>query len=215
MATIKDIELTILKPYEKHKQLSINESESLLLDLLELLSQTYCKNKQTLKYIGKFLTKKTYNYLIEERNLNKQCGYPSCQKTQARVRDLYSNHTATEFLRQHNPYDYLTRFCSKFHHMCSKVYELQLSDESLFGREGVHLKDFNPKNEITLLEELAVNDYDITQAIQQITALHIVPQNLEDGSGIEKDLLDGLSDMKIIENENPHFLGDLMKEPDS
>lgn len=144
MTSIEDIHELILKPYQNHRQLSIKEADTISLELLDLLSQSDCKDRATLKYVANFLTNETYHDLIEERNLNKKCGYPTCTRSQNRVRELYGgNSTATKFLQQNNPYAYLSSYCSKFHYRCSQFYEVQLTDEALFVRIGIHLNGEN------------------------------------------------------------------------
>lgn len=220
MTTVEEINNSVLKPYQNHRQLTINESELLSLELLDLLSTTYCKDKETLKYVANFLTKETYDDLIDERNLNKKCGYPLCDRSQNRFRDLYGgNGIATNFLKQHNPYAYLSLYCSKFHYRCSQFYHAQLSNEALFSRVGIHLND-GKKSDIVLLEEVIANnetrEEDLKLVVQGIGNLDIGKSEGQDENEskkeLEKDLSEWLSEVKIVENEKPNILGDLGKE---
>ncbi|SCW04338.1 LAFE_0H11342g1_1 [Lachancea fermentati] len=222
MATIDDIKVHILKPYQDHRQLTIKEGEQISLELLDYLCQSFCKDLATLRYLANFFTKETYQDLIDERNLNKRCGYPMCNQSQGRIRDPYGgNSFATKFLQQNNPYAYLSSYCGKFHYRCSQFYQVQLSEEALFGRVGVHLDDYHPKDDrwkskITLLEDIIgekrSNEDDLLNVIHGIDQLNIGQNNQESRKELENDLSEWLSQVKIVENESPHILGDDGKE---
>ncbi|CEP63073.1 putative protein-serine/threonine phosphatase LALA0_S07e01794g [Lachancea lanzarotensis] len=225
MTSIEDIKRLVLKPFQSHRQLSIKEADTLSLEILDLLSQSDCKDRQTLKYLANFLTIETYHDLIEERNLNRKCGYPLCTRSQNRVRDPYGgNATATRFLQENNPYAYLSHYCSKFHYRCSQFYEVQLTEEALFVRIGVHLDDEVKGNlpklqNISLLEELIqgeeLGQQDLMSIVSGIGQLHIKSDEALGGDGkdeLEKDLSEWLSHIKIVENQNPHPMGDISKD---
>ncbi|SCU78327.1 LADA_0A05116g1_1 [Lachancea dasiensis] len=224
MTTIEDIKRQVLEPYQNHRQLSIKEADTISLELLDLFSQSDCNDKETLKYLANFLTGEMYNDLMEERNLNKKCGYPSCTRSQSRVKDPYGgNAVATRFLQENNPYAYLSQFCSKFHYRCSQFYEVQLTDEALFVRSGVHLNDDiqgkAPKlQDVTLLEEMMqgeeIKQHDVAAIIKGIGQLHInrEGEKAEVQEEVQKDLSDWLSQIKIAEKANPHPLGDFFEE---
>ncbi|AGO13318.1 AaceriAFR175Cp [[Ashbya] aceris (nom. inval.)] len=208
MATIEDIQRQVLAAYRQHRQLSLKEADLLTVELLELLSQTEC-TPETLKYVGRFFTKTTYSDLIDERNLNKRCGYPLCGQSQGRIRDPYENRRVSSFLTQNNPYKYLTSFCSKLHFRCSQFYQVQLSDEALFARVGVHLDDYEA-GRVVLLEEAMAEERDLRTMIRGMNGLSLA----ENGAGdeLQRDLSEWLSEVRIVENERPPLLGDLMKE---
>ncbi|AMD21907.1 HFR052Wp [Eremothecium sinecaudum] len=212
MATIEDIKRKVLHPYRTHRQLSLKEADFLSVELLELLSQTECHDSSTLKYVGRFLTKATYADLIDERNLIKKCGYPLCNLSQGRVRDLYENGTVSNFLKQNNPYKYLTSFCSKFHFRCSQFYQVQLSDEALFARIGVHLDDHEVTNTIVLLEEAMARERDLKSVMRDMEGLSIDGDKPDAKEELQKDLSDWLSEVKIVENERTSMMGDFVKE---
>ncbi|SCU81548.1 LAFA_0C05710g1_1 [Lachancea sp. 'fantastica'] len=226
MTSIEDIKRLVLKPFQNHRQLSIKEADTISLEVLDLLSQSDCKDRQTLEYLANFLTIETYHDLIEERNLNKKCGYPTCTRSQNRVRDPYGGNTiATRFLQENNPYAYLSHYCSKFHYRCSQFYEVQLTDEALFVRIGVHLDDEVQGNsppklqKISLLEELIQGEdlaqEDLISIVSGIGQLHIKSDEAlggDDKEELEKDLSEWLSEVKIVENKDPHPMGDLFKD---
>ncbi|AET38083.1 RNA polymerase II subunit B1 CTD phosphatase RTR1 Ecym_2349 [Eremothecium cymbalariae DBVPG len=212
MATIEDIKQQVLEPYQKHRQLSLKETDFLSVELLGLLSQTECSDTATLKFVSRILTKTTYADLIDERNLNKKCGYPLCTQSQGRIRDLYENRKVSNFLRQNNPYKYLTSFCGKFHFRCSQFYQVQLSDEPLFSRVGVHLDDYQEMTEVMLLEEVMVREKDLKEVVKGMNSLDLTGGPVDSKDELQKDLSDWLSEVKIVENENSNILGDGMKE---
>ncbi|CCF56524.1 hypothetical protein KAFR_0B02260 [Kazachstania africana CBS 2517] len=223
--SVQTIHEKVLKPFQKHRQLSIRESELLILELLELLCDTALEDELSLKYIARFLTPETYSDLVEERNINNRCGYPLCTKSPERSRIKTNNAKIENFLLENNPYAYLSMYCNKFHFRCSQFYQLQLSDEALFTRVGIHLiVDTIPKqgeeNTVTLFEELlrerATNE-DIKSLISSLKKLglqgHEGDANKENEDEIlEQELSKWLGEINIVENENPDVLGDLTRE---
>ncbi|CCD23337.1 RNA polymerase II subunit B1 CTD phosphatase RTR1 NDAI_0B03020 [Naumovozyma dairenensis CBS 421] len=241
MTTIETIQKVALGPYQRHRQLSMNEAEMLSLEVISLLCDSYCADETTLKYTAKLITPDIYMNLIDERNLNKRCGYPLCNKSPERLRDPFSIDEVTKkFLWENNPYAYLSRFCSKFHFRCSQFYQLQLSNEALFSRTGIHLinnhiydKDgediitsFNsPINErynVVLFEEFLrekATEEDIKSLVAGLKKLGLQGETNETKTDDhhedlqwEQDLSKWLSEIKIVEIEKPNLLGDFQKE---
>lgn len=167
MTTIQDIQQIALGSYQKHRQLSIHEAEMISLEIIGLLCDSYCHDEDTLKYIARLITTDVYMDLIDERNLNKKCGYPLCNKAPERIRDPFNMDDVTrKFLWENNPYAYLSRYCSKFHFRCSQFFRLQLSDEALFARTGIHLIDKHVHDskgdDLTNLNAIQEEKYKIT-----------------------------------------------------
>lgn len=227
MTTIDEIQDVSLRPFQSHRQLSIREAEIISLELIETLCDSYCKNEETLKYLARFLTPDTYRDILDERNLSKMCGYPMCSKPPERIRDPFSIDDSTKrFLWENNPYAYLSTYCSKFHFRCSQFYQVQLSDEALFARIGVHLihqnqedqKALNDKYKVTLFEELLrekASEDDVKTLVVGLKKLGIQGENSsspEDDQQLEDDLSKWLSEIQIVENEEPSILGDLTKD---
>ncbi|CCE62433.1 hypothetical protein TPHA_0C02800 [Tetrapisispora phaffii CBS 4417] len=229
MISKENIQENVLKSHQKHRQLSMKESESISVELLELLCDSCCKDEDSLKYLSRLLTPELYNDLIDERNLNKKCGYPLCDKSPERIRDPFSiNYVTKKFLWENNPYAYLSTYCSKFHFKCSQFYMTQLSEDALFARTGVHLyspvtklssevgdsNNLDDKYTVTLFEEIVRNkssDEDIKKLISNLKKLGI--HNADDSQDeVESDISKWISDIKIIENNDPSELGDLIKE---
>lgn len=241
VVTIKDIEATVLAPFQKHRQLSIKESETLTLELLALLCDDGVDHGNTLKYIVRLITPDTYDDLIEERNLNDLCGYPLCNRPPERNTHQKENivhhgnagvmasqqhdEIIKKFLWENNPYAYLSKFCSKFHFRCSQFYEVQLNDDALFSRTGIHLITDTLKQgddeayNVTLFEDLLrekSSEEDIKSLIVGLKKLGLHSGSEENGDSedklLEDELSKWLSEIKIVENENPPLLGDLVKE---
>ncbi|CAG98361.1 RNA polymerase II subunit B1 CTD phosphatase RTR1 [Kluyveromyces lactis] len=210
MATIEEIKEVVLKPYTNHRQLTIREVETISINLIDLLITKDVKDARTMKYISRFLTKQDYADLVQERNLVKRCGYPLCSKSQARVRDPFADVQMTNFLRQNNPYAYLTEYCTKAHFRCSQFYQFQLSDEALFARVGVHLDDYEPPSEIQLLEEVLARESDVKQMIRGMTDLKLADDDSREE--MERDISDMLADIKIVEINEPNIIGDLGRD---
>ncbi|CAI4061505.1 hypothetical protein SUVZ_05G2300 [Saccharomyces uvarum] len=225
MATIEDIKEAALIPFQKHRQLSIHEAEVITLEILGLLCDSECKDEETLKYLSRFLTPDMYQDLVDERNLNKRCGYPLCGTSPERIRDPFSmNDTTKKFLLENNPYAYLSHYCSKFHFRCSQFYQVQLSDEALFARTAIHLFE-DPEQDkhdvdfkITLFEELLrekASEDDIKSLISGLKRLGLNPDDDntdKSDAELEDDLSKWLAQIKIVENDNPSVLGDFTRE---
>ncbi|KAL6945410.1 hypothetical protein ACO0QE_002862 [Hanseniaspora vineae] len=215
MTTLKDLK-TIVQPYTKHKQLSIRESEDLTLDLLLNFSEEDAADAETLQKMGLLLTKKSYMDLIDERNINKKCGYPLCPSQVNRVTDLYSRKNSIMSKSNiTNPYAYLTQYCSKWHSQCSQFYHIQLSDEALFSRIGEHLKIYEDENEYTdveLLEDMMEKNnrkdiVDLVSNLQQLRLSGDSEVNIE-----TEQLAEMMEDFKIVEHNDPEFYGDYEKD---
>lgn len=228
MTSIQSVQETVLKPYQQHKQLSVREAELISLELIGILCDSNCQDEATLQYLSRFFTPQLYQDLIDERNLNKRCGYPLCGKAPERIRDPFALDDNTKrFLWENNPYAYLSIYCSKFHFRCSQFYQVQLSDESLFARTGIHL--FNQSDEnakcstekysSTLFEQLLrekASDDDVKSLIAGLKKLGIKNDN-EDGADdsdlqFETDLSKWLSEIQLVEHEKPALWGDYEKD---
>ncbi|SMN21701.1 similar to Saccharomyces cerevisiae YER139C RTR1 CTD phosphatase [Maudiozyma saulgeensis] len=248
VVSLKNIQDEVLKPFQNHRQLSIKESETLTLDLLALLCDDEIENGNTLKYLAKLITPTTYDDLIEERNLNHLCGYPLCNRPPERnvhhsestlhhgntgVMSSHQNDAIIKrFLWENNPYAYLSKFCSKFHFRCSQFYQVQLDENALFSRTGIHLINDTLKNkennenenentayQVTLFEDLLrekSTEEDVKSLIIGLKKLGLHNSSgeteLSEDKLLEDELSQWLSDIKIVENNNPPLMGDLEKE---
>lgn len=231
---IQDIQKEVLTPYQKHRQLSMKEAQSISLDILTLLCDAQISDEDTLKWLARLMTPETYMDLMDERNLNKLCGYPMCQHAPERERDPFSmSETTKKFLWENNPYAYLSRFCSKFHFRCSQFYQVQLSEDALFSRTGIHLindtlqtdNSVNEKYGIELMEVLLRNkatEEEIKNIVLGVNKLDLATgdtEYTEESRNGEirnvtspEDLSQWLQDFKIIENDKPSIIDDYLKD---
>ncbi|CAL9733567.1 RNA polymerase II subunit B1 CTD phosphatase Rtr1p [Monosporozyma servazzii] len=231
---IQDIQKEVLTPYQKHRQLSMKEAQSISLDILTLLCDAQISDEDTLKWLARLMTPETYMDLMDERNLNKLCGYPMCQHPPERERDPFSmSETTKKFLWENNPYAYLSRFCSKFHFRCSQFYQVQLSEDALFSRTGIHLindtlqtdNSINEKYGIELMEVLLRNkatEEEIKNIVLGVNKLDLATgdtEYTEESRNGEirnvtspEDLSQWLQDFKIIENDKPSIIDDYLKD---
>ena len=245
----------VLSNFQKHRQLTMRESEFLTLELLTLLCDSHVSDPKTLKYLARFLTPEAYDDLIEERNINNLCGYPLCKSPPERNKNEKSHYSSKSdvahsytvshqhdaiiqrFLWENNPYAYLSKYCSKIHYRSSQLYQIQLSDEALFARTGIHLlndtlkQDQSNGNEneysIMLYEDLLrektesdSHETDIKAVIKGIKRLGFQESSDSHGNGIqnseesrilEEQLSKWLEDIKIVEDQNPSIIGDYGK----
>lgn len=225
MTTVGSVQEEILKSFQKHKQLTVKEAEEISLELIDALCDSYCQDEVTLQYLSMFFTPHMYQDLLDERNLNKKCGYPMCNRSPERIRDPFGvDDNTKKFLWENNPYAYLSIYCSKFHFRCSQFFQVQLSDESLFARTGVHLvnqsiqeqEQLNEKYGVILFEQLLrekASENDMKSLIAGLRRLGIKNDN-DNGTRngedqFETDLSKWLSDIKIVEHQEPKLLGDL------
>lgn len=225
---IKDLQKTVLTPYQKHRQLSMKEAQSIMLDILSILCDGQVKDEDTLKWLARFMTPDTYSDLMDERNLNKLCGYPMCHASPERERDPFEMSKVTkQFLWENNPYAYLSRFCSKYHFRCSQFYQVQLSDDALFSRTGIHLINnsmpaniiMNEKYNVELMEIMLRNkatDDEFKKIILGVKKLEIDgPDKVTNDTNTNptpEDLTKWFEDFKIIENEKPTIIDDYLKD---
>lgn len=232
---IPDLQKEILTPYQKHRQLSMKEAQDMTLDILSTLCDSQVSDEDTLKWLARFITPESYMDLMDERNLNKLCGYPMCHHPPERGRDPFAMSPVTKkFLWENNPYAYLSRYCSKFHFRCSEFYQVQLSDDALFTRTGVHLindtlqtdNSVNEKYAIELMEVLLRNkatEEEIKNIVLGVKQIDLATKkgqtNEEDNRNGEiknvsspEDLSIWLQEFKIIENENPSIIDDYLKD---
>lgn len=231
---IQDIQKYVLSPYQKHRQLSMKEAQSITLDILSILCDGQVKDEDTLRWLARFMTPESYSDLMDERNLNKLCGYPMCHASPERKRDPFAMSEVTkQFLWENNPYAYLSRFCSKYHFRCSQFYQVQLSDDALFLRTGIHLindsmltsNTLNEKYNVELMEAMLRNKAtdeefkNIVLGVKKL-ALNGADKNDDDADDDEnntitttpEDLTKWFKEFKIIENENPTIIDDYLKD---
>ena len=154
------IQKEILQPHQLHEQLSLFEAQMVESAIVSMLSESFCKNEQTLKYLARLLSPMSYLDIINARSGNKICGYPLCHE---RISENLSDGLLTYSI-----------YCSKFHSKCSLYLIRQLPQIPLNERSGVHSTSyynpsFNDVYNVDLLEELIRNRIS-TATVTSLTA---------------------------------------------
>ncbi|CAI4056520.1 hypothetical protein SUVZ_02G1950 [Saccharomyces uvarum] len=158
--SIPFIQKEILQAHQLHEQLSLFEAQMVESAIVSMLSESFCKNEETLKYLARLLSPTSYLDIINARSGNKICGYPLCHE---RTSENLSNGLFTYSI-----------YCSKFHSRCSLYLMRQLSQVPLNERLGVHSTSYynpslNDVYNVDLLEELIRNRIS-TDTVTSLTA---------------------------------------------
>ncbi|CDR46233.1 CYFA0S22e01530g1_1 [Cyberlindnera fabianii] len=201
-----------LLPFSHPGNLTPAEANRLNLALVEELSDNVC-DKFFLKFASRFLTKAQYAEIVEERNINRYCGYPLCQQHQDRI-----NSTSRARNAHLLPYAYLSAYCSKRHYQCSEFYRTQLSDEAVFARKDVTVEPYGSQRmksyelDTTLLEEV-LDEYDkrvtdgsqtsVMDIVRSLDSLSLNGKHKAQQSNEEvmENMGKMLEDIKIVEND--------------
>lgn len=144
-----------MEPYANKELLTPAEALQLSLLITELLVDDYV-DYSLLKFLSRFLTQQSYDEIIEERNIEHECGYPLCNnqpKLLVRRLSLNSNGTTTALMSDvgastkyqiYNrkpsiilPNTYKSQYCCKDHYQASIFYRNQLSNEAIFARKDI------------------------------------------------------------------------------
>lgn len=136
-----------------YSELTPLQASKLQLALLDDLSQDEC-DSFFMKFLSRFITPEVYEELIQERIINKKCGYAMCSNPPARIKDNFSKSFKESKLL---PYNYLNSYCSKLCFQKSEIYKAQLSSEALFARKDVCLKNYGSmkyETNVKLLDEI-------------------------------------------------------------
>lgn len=200
--------------------LSPGEASLLLLKIAELVLDNTI-DVPLLKFLSRFLTQQSYDELVEERNIEHQCGYPLCGKSpkhQVR-RPSHSNggmETSTRYQIWHRkpsmilPNTYLLQYCCKEHYQASLFYRNQLSQEAVFARKAILLvPPFAPvaghwyENNITCLEEVLAKHRELKQQGKSLSEVIAMMNGLSvaEGDNEVSDLVKLIQDFDIIEHE--------------
>lgn len=131
----------------------------------------------TLKFLSRFLTPESYDDIVEERNIEHQCGYILCdQSPKQLIRRLSNNSNGTTVCQEGEtkfqiynrkpsivlPNTYSSQYCCKDHYQASIFYRNQISHEAIFARKDIMIASPFPQdypgnwyeNGITCLEEV-------------------------------------------------------------
>lgn len=192
--------LPYLEPFNNHELLTPLECSKLSLIIVELLVDHYV-DFPLLKFLSRFLTQELYDELVEERNIEHECGYIVCnQSPKSLVRRLSMNSNAFTQASSANdpgastkyqiynrkpsmilPNTYLSQYCCKDHYQASIFYRNQLSNEAIFSRKDIMTIPPFPmdrmnwyENSITCLEEVIAKHKELKQhgkSISEVIAM--------------------------------------------
>lgn len=220
MATLSiDEFMTQMAQFANKEMLSPGEALQLSLKIAELVLDNSV-DISVLKLMSRFLTQSSYDELVEERNIEHQCGYPLCDKSpQQRVRrKLLLNgmvETSTRYQIWNRkpsmilPTTYLSQYCCKVHYQASMFYRNQLSTESLFTRKDILVvppfQIHGYENAISTLEEVLQKHQELKDHGKSLSDVIAMMNGLNMGDeGESKDtheLVKLIEDFGIVENE--------------
>ncbi|QRG35997.1 hypothetical protein FDK38_000323 [Candidozyma auris] len=231
-----DAFLSLLAPYANRDMLAPSEASSLQLKIAELVLD-HTIDIPLLKFLSRFLTQSAYDELVEERNIEHQCGYPLCNKSpQHKVRRLShgSNGSCIETSTRYQiwnrkpsmilPNTYLSQYCCKEHYQASMFYRNQLSQEAVFSRKDITIMPpfaqvNGPwyENNITCLEEVLAKHKELREQGKTISEVIAMMSGLSVGDGSDKDtteLAKLIEDFDIVEHEDGSTLKEEPQESD-
>lgn len=224
--------LPYLEPYANKELLTPAEALQLSLLITELLVDDYV-DYSLLKFLSRFLTQQSYDEIIEERNIEHECGYPLCNnqpKLLVRRLSLNSNGTTTALMSDvgastkyqiYNrkpsiilPNTYKSQYCCKDHYQASIFYRNQLSNEAIFARKDIMVippfqggKNWY-ENSITLLEEVIAKHKELKQEGKTMAEVVAMMNGLSmSGDEMNEDtnqLIKLIEDFEIVEKEVDH-----------
>lgn len=193
----------LLLPVLHRPILTPKEANQLTFHLTELLMINNCEPK-VLRILARYLSKKSYEDIIEERIIEHFCGYPLCKYNDPKkIKDMQMN-SLVKSLKM--PRYYNSRFCCKNHYLCSEFYKNQLSFEALFMRIDLNKPWFaedTVENEVVLLEtyiDMKKDGVDVDGLNNVIEMLRRM--NVEDsGSGTKtQELIEEFENFKVVEH---------------
>lgn len=231
-----DAFLSLLAPYANRDMLAPSEASSLQLKIAELVLD-HTIDIPLLKFLSRFLTQTSYDELVEERNIEHQCGYPLCNKSpQHKVRRLShgSNGSCIETSTRYQiwnrkplmilPNTYLSQYCCKDHYQALVFYRNQLSQEAVFSRKDITIVPpfasvSGPwyENNITCLEEalakhkeLKKQGKSLMEVIAMMSGLTVADGNEEESAELAKLM----QNIDIVEHESETIANDIPQESD-
>ncbi|KAI5964520.1 hypothetical protein KGF57_001012 [Candida theae] len=224
--------LPYLEPYANKELLTPAESLQLSLLITELLVDDYV-DFALLKFLSRFLTQQSYDEIIEERNIEHECGYALCNnqpKSLVRRLSLNSNGTTTASMSDAGastkyqiynrkpsiilPNTYKSQYCCKDHYQASIFYRNQLSNEAVFARKDIMVvPPFQGganwyENSITLLEEVIAKHKELKEQGKTMAEVVAMMNGLSmNGDEMNEDtnqLIKLIEDFEIVERDVDH-----------
>lgn len=215
-----------LSTFSSEELLTPIEASKLLFTITELLIDHYV-DYPLLKFLSRFLTQESYDDIVEERNIEHQCGYILCNQTpKQQVRRLSShsngvtvcsNGGETKFQIYNRkpsiilPNTFLSQYCCKDHYQASLFFRNQLSQEAVFARKNIMVAQPFPQdypsswfeNGITSLEEILAKHRELKSQGKSIADVVKMMNGLsmEDDQEAE-ELIKLIEDFEIVEKES-------------
>lgn len=193
----------LVSPIVKRPLLTPKEANQLTFYITELLMINNCDSK-VLKLLARYLSKKSYEDIIEERIIEHYCGYPLCKFQDAtKIKDIQSN-SLVKSLRM--PRYYNSRFCCKNHYLCSEFYKSQLGFDALFMRINLDQQWFSEgsvENDIILLDdymhmkEKGSDVKDLNSIVDMLRQLNVEDS---DSKVTTEELIQQFENFKVIEH---------------
>lgn len=220
-----------LKPFSEKELVVPAEASRILLIITELLID-HTVDLELLKFLSRFLTQQTYDEIIEEKNIEHQCGYILCNNSpKQQVRRLSSNSNgtttsgfggnATTKFQIYNrkpsmilPNTYLSQYCCKEHYQASLFYRNQLSQEAVFARKDILTAPPFPadysstwyENGITCLEEVLAKHRELKEQGKTLSDVISMMNGLsvvdESKKNETNELIKLIQDFEIVEKES-------------
>lgn len=220
--------LGYITPLGNKESLTPGEGLLLQLKIAELVLDNTI-DVPLLKFLSRFLTQQSYDELVEERNIEHQCGYPLCGKSPKHQVRRPSHggvlETATRYQIWNRkpsmilPNTYLLQYCCKEHYQASLFYRNQLSQEAVIARKNILVvPPFSPvagvwyENNITCLEEVLARHRELKQHGKSLSDVIAMMNGLlvTDGDSSEvSDLMKLIHEFDIIEHDNSNHEDDL------
>lgn len=221
-----------LEPFANKDLLTPSEASRLQLIITEILVD-HAADYPLLKFLSRFLNQQSYDEVIEERNIEHQCGYLVCDKSPRQLKQPrrmsglgQEDGTGTRFQIYNRkpsmilPNTYLSQYCCKEHYQASIFYRNQLSNEAIFARKDImNISPFPEKpanwyeNNVTCLEEVLARHRELkdegkslTDVITMMSGLSVNGENND-----TSELIKLIQDFEIIEKaggeegEAPNF----------
>lgn len=218
-----------LAPFANRELLTPGESSKLSLIITELLLD-HNVDFPLLKFLSRFLTQSSYDDIIEERNIEHECGYILCNNSPKQLtrRRLSSNSNGTTttgsgdtrfqiYNRKPSiilPNTYSSQYCCKEHYQASLFYKNQLSPEALFARKDIMIASPFPEDYpsnwyekgITCLEEVLAKQKEAANKGKSLGEIVRMMNGLsvedDDIRNETSELIRLIEDFDIIEKEN-------------
>lgn len=220
-----DAFLVQLAPYANKDLITPLEASAIQLKIAELVLDNSV-DVPLLKFLSRFLTQVSYDELVEERNIDHQCGYLLCGKCpRHQVRRLSHSSGGASKLETSVRYQiwnrkpsmilpntYLSQYCCKEHYQALLFYRNQLSLEAVFSRKDITMLPPFPnipgswyENNITCLEEVLAKHREMKEHGKSLADVIAMMNGLSVADGANdpetNDLVKMIHDFDIVERD--------------